>query len=457
MTYDKQLDIFESMIEGDGFISKPLAERMRPRDLDEFVGQSHVVGPGSLIRRAIEEDKLFSTILWGPPGCGKTSLANIIARGTKSHFIQISAVLSGVKDIRSAIDEAKRQLQFSKKRTILFVDEVHRFSKSQQDSFLKHVESGLLTLIGATTENPSFELIPALMSRCRVITLNALSDKDIITVIQRALNDNKRGLGNSNFSLAKNAMHHIIKISDGDVRAALNALEITATVLLSQKEKTVGQAHRIIKIEDLENALQRKALMYDKSGEEHYNLISALHKSLRGSDPDAAAYWLMRMIEAGEDPMYLGRRMVRFASEDIGNADPNALNVALNAVEAFRFLGHPEGDLALLQAAVYLATAPKSNSLYQAIKSVKRVINETGAQPVPYHIRNAPTKLMKSIGYGKNYKYAHDYKDAFVPQEYLPDKLQHEIFYNPTERGYEKTVKRWLDKWRSLKKNSKKS
>ena len=449
------MDIFENMIEGDGFISKPLAERMRPRNLDEFVGQTHVVGPDSLIRRAIEGDRLFSMVLWGPPGCGKTSLANIIASATESHFIQISAVLSGVKDIRSAIDEAKRQLQFSKKRTILFVDEVHRFSKSQQDSFLKHVESGLLTLIGATTENPSFELIPALMSRCRVITLNPLSENDIVTVIQRALEDNERGMGKRNLTLSKEALNHIVKISDGDVRAALNALEITASVLFSQTDKAIDQEPIIISLENLEKALQRKALIYDKSGEEHYNLISALHKSLRGSDPDAAAYWLMRMIEAGEDPMYLGRRMVRFASEDIGNADPNALTVALNSIEAFRFLGHPEGDLALVQAAVYLATAPKSNSLYQTINRIKSAIEETGAQPVPFHIRNAPTKLMKNLGYGKNYKYAHNYKDAYVPQEYLPDKLKGQIFYEPTERGYEKTIKRWLEKWRDLKKTNK--
>ena len=449
------MDIFENMIEGDGFISKPLAERMRPRNLDEFVGQTHVVGPDSLIRRAIEGDRLFSMVLWGPPGCGKTSLANIIASATESHFIQISAVLSGVKDIRSAIDEAKRQLQFSKKRTILFVDEVHRFSKSQQDSFLKHVESGLLTLIGATTENPSFELIPALMSRCRVITLNPLSENDIVTVIQRALEDNERGMGKRNLTLSKEALNHIVKISDGDVRAALNALEITASVLFSQTDKAIDQEPIIISLENLEKALQRKALIYDKSGEEHYNLISALHKSLRGSDPDAAAYWLMRMIEAGEDPMYLGRRMVRFASEDIGNADPNALTVALNSIEAFRFLGHPEGDLALVQAAVYLATAPKSNSLYQTINRIKSAIEETGAQPVPFHIRNAPTKLMKNLGYGKNYKYAHNYKDAYVPQGYLPDKLKGQIFYEPTERGYEKTIKRWLEKWRDLKKTNK--
>jgi len=457
MTYDKQLDIFESKIEGDSFISKPLAERMRPRNLDEFVGQLHAVGPGSLIKRAIEDDNLFSMILWGPPGCGKTSLANIIASATKSNFIQISAVLSGVKDIRSAIDDAKKQLQRHRRKTILFVDEVHRFSKSQQDSFLKHVENGLLTLIGASTENPSFELIPALLSRCRVITLKPLDENNIISVIKSALKDKERGLGNSNFELTEDALLHIVKISDGDVRAALNVLEIVESVMVSPKDRIDKKKPYQITLKKIENALQRKALIYDKSGEEHYNLISALHKSLRGSDPDAAAYWLMRMLESGEDPIYIGRRMVRFASEDIGNADPNALNISLNAIEAFRFLGHPEGELALLQAAVYLATAPKSNSLYQTLTNVKKVIKESGSLPVPYHIRNAPTKLMKSIGYGKNYKYAHDYKYAFVPQEYLPDKLQNKIFYNPTERGYEKTVKRWLDKWRSLKKNTKKS
>ena len=446
------MGLFESKIERNSLISKPLAERMRPRNLDEFVGQLDVVGPGTLIKRAIENDKLFSMILWGPPGCGKTSLANIIASAAKSHFIQISAVLSGVKDIRSAIEDAKKQLQRHGKKTILFVDEVHRFSKSQQDSFLKHVENGLLTLIGASTENPSFEIISALLSRCRVITLKPLDENNIISVIKSALKDKERGLGNSNIELTENALLHIVNISDGDVRVALNILEIAESVMVSQNDRIDNKKPHQINLKDVENALQRKALIYDKSGEEHYNLISALHKSLRGSDPDAAAYWLMRMLESGEDPIYIARRMVRFASEDIGNADPNALNISLNALEAFRFLGHPEGELALLQAAVYLATAPKSNSLYQTLNNVKKVIKESGSLPVPYHIRNAPTRLMKNLGYGKNYKYAHDYKDAFVPQEYLPDKLQHRIFYNPTERGYEKTVKRWLDKWRSLKK-----
>ena len=432
-------------------ISKPLAERMRPRDLDEFVGQSHIVGPNSLIKRAVDDDKLFSMILWGPPGCGKTSLANIIANATKSHFIQISAVLSGVKDIRSAIDEAKRQLQFYQRRTIFFVDEVHRFSKSQQDSFLKHVERGLLTLIGATTENPSFEVIPALMSRCRVITLESLSENDIKKVLQRAIEDDERGLGKINFKLSNEALQHIVTISDGDVRSALNTLEISTSVLLPNIDGKGKPEPQIITLDILEKALHKKALIYDKSGEEHYNLISALHKSLRGSDPDASAYWLMRMLEAGEDPMYLARRMVRFASEDIGNADPNALNVALNAKEAFRFLGHPEGDLALLQSAIYLATAPKSNSIYQTYQAIKKTIKETGTQPVPYHIRNAPTKLMKNLGYGKDYKYAHNYKNAIVAQEYLPDKLKRCQFYQPTDRGYEKTIKRVLEFWRKQK------
>jgi putative ATPase len=434
-------------------ISKPLAERMRPRDLDEFVGQSHIVGPNSLIKRAVDEDKLFSMILWGPPGCGKTSLANIIANATKSHFIQISAVLSGVKDIRSAIDEAKRQLQFYKRRTIFFVDEVHRFSKSQQDSFLKHVERGLLTLIGATTENPSFEVIPALMSRCRVITLESLSENDIKKVLQRAIEDDERGLGKINFKLSNEALQHIVTISDGDVRSALNTLEISTSVLLPKIDGKGKPEPQIITLDILEKALHKKALIYDKSGEEHYNLISALHKSLRGSDPDASAYWLMRMLDAGEDPMYLARRMVRFASEDIGNADPNALNVALNAKEAFRFLGHPEGDLALLQTAIYLATAPKSNRIYQTYQAIKKTINDTGAQPVPYHIRNAPTKMMKNLGYGKDYKYAHNYKNAIVAQEYLPDKLKGYQFYQPTDRGYEKTIKRVLEFWKKQKSN----
>ena len=431
--------------------SKPLAERMRPRTLNEFVGQEHIVGKGNLIRNAIEKDKMFSMILWGPPGCGKTTLARIIAIETRSHFAQFSAVLAGVKDIRSVIEDAKNQIKFNRKRTILFVDEIHRFNKAQQDAFLGHVESGLITLIGATTENPSFEVIPALISRCRVITLNQLSPEHIAVIINRAVKETENCFGQSGLELEKDALNHLVRISDGDVRTALNGLEIAAELLLSQGEPS-GKKKGIITLKTVENALQKKALLYDKSGEEHYNIISALHKSMRGSDPDAALYWLARMLVAGEDPLYIARRMVRFATEDIGNADPVALQVAVNAMEAYRFLGQPEGELALAQAAVYLATAPKSNSIYAAYNRVKEDIEKSGALPVPLHIRNAPTKLMKDSGYGKNYKYAHDFQDAFVAQGYLPDALKGRIYYIPSERAYEKVIKERLDKWRSLQK-----
>lgn len=451
------MDLFEYQAQKAAAASMPLAERMRPKSLSEFIGQMHVVGEGSLIRHAIENDRIFSMILWGPPGCGKTTLAGIIAAETRSHFVQFSAVLAGVKQIRSVIEEAKNQQRLFRKKTILFVDEIHRFNKAQQDAFLHHVESGLITLIGATTENPSFEVIPALMSRCRVINLKPLSKDSLAVILDRALKDKERGLGNMDLDLAPDALSHLIRIADGDVRAALNGLEITASLLISKKERPdSGKTRRII-LQDVENALQKKALMYDKSGEEHYNLISAFHKSLRGSDPDAALYWIGRMLAAGEDPFYVARRMVRFASEDVGNADPNALNVALSAVEAFKFLGYPEGELALAQAAVYLATAPKSNSIYEAYGRIKEAIKKSGTLPVPFHIRNAPTELMKELGYGKNYRYAHDYKGAYTPQEYLPDKLKGQLYYFPTDRGYEKIVKQRLDKWRALKDKSKSS
>jgi putative ATPase len=432
----------------------PLADRMRPRNLDEFFGQSQITGEGTIIRHAIETDQIFSMILWGPPGCGKTSLASIIARSTHSNFVQISAVLSGVKEIRSVIEDAEKQRVLFRKQTILFVDEIHRFNKAQQDAFLPHVESGLITLIGATTENPSFEVIPALLSRCRVIVLHPLSDEDISTIIKRALSDEERGLGKRLVRIEKQALDHLIAISDGDVRTALNNLEVASSLLDSRKRTDDDwmDGSVMLCLQDLEMAFQKKALRYDKNGEEHYNLISAFHKSLRGSDPDAASYWLIRMIQAGEDPLYIGRRMVRFASEDVGNADPNALNVALNAVDAFRFLGHPEGDLSLLQAAVYLATAPKSNSLYQTEKQVSQVVQKTGSLPVPHPIRNAPTRLMKDLGYGKGYLYAHDYPDGFIPQTYLPEELKGHIYYTPTQRGYEKIIKDRLDKWRELRK-----
>jgi len=445
------LDIFEYQARKAADASRPLAEIMRPKSLEEFVGQKHVVGKGSLIRNAIEKDRIFSMILWGPPGCGKTTLARIIAGETKSYFVHFSAVLSGIKEIRSVIEEARNQQKLYRKKTILFVDEIHRFNKAQQDAFLHHVENGLITLIGATTENPSFEVIAPLLSRCRVIVLKTFSQDDIHAIINRALRNKERGLGNLNLVLSKDALAYLIQIADGDARTALNNLEITASLLSSESDTSDKKKKRHITIKDLESALQKKSLVYDKSGEEHYNLISAFHKSLRGSDPDAALYWLERMLSAGEDPLYLARRMVRFASEDVGNADSNALEVALNAMKAFRFLGHPEGELALAQAAVYLATAPKSNSIYLAFRKIKDVVKSTGTQPVPLHIRNAPTGLMKKLGYGKSYKYAHNFKDAYIHQEYLPEELQNQRYYFPTDRGYEKIIKQRLEKWLSLK------
>jgi len=446
------LDLFEYRAQKASAASKPLADRMRPKSLDEFVGQSHILGKEGLIRRAIEKDRIFSMILWGPPGCGKTTLARLIANETGSYFVHFSAVLSGVKEIRSVIEDAKNQQKLYQKSTILFVDEIHRFNKAQQDAFLHHVESGLITLIGATTENPSFEVISPLLSRCRVIILEALSSDNIAEIIDRSLNDKKNGLGNINLGFDRDALAYLIHIAEGDARIALNNLEIAASLLIPETEPVENVTTGHISLQVIETALQKKALVYDKSGEEHFNLISAFHKSLRGSDPDAAIYWLERMLSAGENPLYIARRMVRFASEDVGNADPYALGVALNAMEAFKFLGHPEGELALTQAAVYLATAPKSNSIYISSNMVKKEIESSGSQPVPLHIRNAPTRLMKDIGYGKDYRYAHDYKEGFTPQDYLPEKLRGRRYYFPTDRGYEKTIKQRLEKWRNLKK-----
>jgi len=449
------MELFDYQARESARASSPLAERMRPQNLDEFVGQSQAVGEGSLIRHAVGSDRIFSMILWGPPGCGKTTLAGIIANETDSYFVHFSAVLSGVKDIRAVIEEARNQQRLFRKRTVLFVDEIHRFNKAQQDAFLHHVESGLITLIGATTENPSFEVIAPLLSRCRVIPLNPLSPEEISDILKNTLIEKERGLGAFKLELEEDALDYLARIADGDARAALNGLEVAASLSRPEKSSAETGKSRRVGLTDLEKALQKKALLYDKAGEEHYNLISAFHKSLRGSDPDAALYWLVRMLDAGEDPLYIARRMVRFASEDIGNADPIALRITIDAGEAFRFLGQPEGELSLAQAAVYLATAPKSNSLYSAYKTVKSVIRDTGALPVPLHIRNAPTRLMKDLGYGHGYKYAHEYKEAFVPQEYLPDKLENRRFYRPADRGYEKTISQRLDKWLRLKKKIK--
>ena len=428
--------------------NRPLADRMRPRNLDEYVGQDHLLGADSLLRRAVQEDRLFSVIFWGPPGSGKTTLARILAGETKSHFVSFSAVLSGVKEIRAVVDEAAEQWRLHRRRTLLFVDEIHRFNKAQQDAFLPHVESGLITLIGATTENPSFEVISPLLSRMRVLILKPFTEEDLERILLNALADEERGLGRLRLEIEPEALKRIVWSADGDARAALNSLEAAAS--LADK---AGEAGHRMTLAFVERAIQKKALQYDKSGEEHYNLISALHKSLRGSDPDAALYWLGRMLKAGEDPLYLARRMVRFASEDVGNADPRALTVAVDAMQAYHFLGSPEGELALAQAAVYLATAPKSNALYVGYGQVNATIEKTGTLPVPLHIRNAPTKLMKELDYGKDYRYAHDYAEAYVPQEYLPDQIRGKEgrFYRPTDRGYEKIIGERLEAWRKIR------
>jgi len=425
---------------------RPLADRMRPRSLGEFAGQEHLLGKGTLLRKAIDEDRLFSLIFWGPPGSGKTTLARLLATETKAHFVTFSAVLSGVKEIRSVVEEAENQLRDFRRRTVLFVDEIHRFNKAQQDAFLPHVESGLITLIGATTENPSFEVIAPLLSRVRVLVLKPYTAPVLGEILRRALEDRERGLGGLSLKVEEKALAHIVDISDGDARTALNSLEAAASLARPGEGGT-----RIVDLPTVEKALERKALLYDKTGEEHYNLISAFHKSLRGSDPDGALYWLGRMLDAGEAPLYIARRMVRFASEDVGIADPQALAVAVSAMEAFRFVGLPEGNLALAEAAVYLATAPKSNALYRAMGKVGVAISEKGALPVPLHIRNAPTAMMKEMGYGKDYKYAHNYEGGYIPQVHLPQGLEDRTFYEPTDRGYEKTVGERLKAWRKKK------
>jgi putative ATPase len=424
--------------------SMPLAARMRPRTFTEFVGQEHLVAEGRVFRKCIESDQLPSMILWGPPGSGKTTLAHIIAGVTLSHFSSISAVSSGVAEIRQVTAQAKKRAQLSGQKTILFIDEIHRFNKAQQDAVLPFVENGTITLIGATTENPSFEVISPLLSRCRVFTLAPIDDEHISLIVKRAMEDKDRGLAELKVALSEDAHEHLIRMSGGDARIALNALEMAA---LATSPGNDGK--RLIELANMEEALQQRALLYDRAGDQHYDAISALHKSMRGSDPDAALYWLGRMIEAGEDPLYIARRLVRFASEDVGMADPQALLVAMAAQQAVHFVGLPEGNLALAEAAVYLATAPKSNSLYQAYSLVQEDIKHGPNEPVPLHLRNPVTEMMRKMGYGKDYLYAHNYPGHFVEQCYLPPSLEGKRYYNPSDQGHEKEISARLKEWRN--------
>lgn len=419
----------------------PLADKIRPERLEDFLGQEKIVGPGKPLRKAIEEDKLQSIILWGPPGSGKTTLARIIAKITKTHFVPFSAAVSGVPALRKIIKEAQDRRRYYNQKTILFVDEIHRFNKAQQDAFLPYVEDGTIVLIGATTENPSFEVISPLLSRSTVYILEPLSPEDLKNILEKALPDKEKGLGKYKVKLEPEVLDFIIELAYGDARIALNILEFA---VITTKPDTQGVRNISLKI--IEEVVQKRCLRYDKTGEEHYNIISALHKSMRDSDPDAAIYWVARMLEAGENPLYVARRLVRFASEDIGNADPQALQVAVAAMQAVHFLGMPEGNLALAQTATYLACAPKSNALYKGYKLTQEDIKRWGPLPVPLVIRNAPTALMKDLDYGKGYKYAHNFKDGYIIQEHLPKELKGRKYYFPTDRGFEKEIKQRLEK-----------
>ncbi len=427
-------------------LSAPLADRMRPRTFDEFFGQEKIVGQNSPFRRAIEQDRIGSVIFWGPPGSGKTTLAELIAKATSGQFMPFSAVTSGIKEIKNLISKAGNYKKLTGRKTYIFIDEIHRFNKAQQDAFLPYVEKGDIVLIGATTENPSFEVISALLSRLKVYTLERLSESDLKKIVENAVDDSERGLAQLNITVEEKAVEFIVTAADGDARRALNLLEAAAS--------DAGKNGRITLDKTVE-IHQKGSFVYDKAGEEHYNLISALHKSIRGGDPDASLYWLARMLQSGEDRLYIARRLIRMAVEDIGLADPNALTVALNSRDTYHFLGTPEGEQALAQTVIYLACAPKSNAAYVAFSHAMKDAEEKGSLPVPFHIRNAPTSLMKSLGYGKDYKYAHDYEDALTDQEHFPDELAGTIYYNPTRAGREIKIGEYLEKYREYRKRIK--